>query len=119
MALRDMTNISRMRYFKAIKAEKNKHWSSFLLSSTPLNLWTAKRFASRRAPPHFPSLPGTETPQQMNKALLGHFFPPKAPFSPPPRLRPHASTPPLTKEEIAHTLSKSSSSWASGPEVIP
>jgi len=55
----------------------------------------------------------------MNEALLGHFFPPKAAFSPPPRLRPHTSTPPLTREEIAHALSKSSSSSAPGADGIP
>ena len=98
---------------------KNKHWSSFLLSATHQNLWTAKRFASGRAPPRFPSLPGAETPQQMNEALLGHFFPPKAAFFPPHRLRPQCSALPLTKEEIAHALSKSSSSSAPGPDGIP
>ena len=101
MALRETANNSRTGYFKAIKAAMNKQWSSFLLSATLQNLWTAKRFASGIAPPRFPSLPGAETPQQMNEALLGYFFPPKAPFSPSPRLRPHNSTPPLTKEEIA------------------
>ena len=55
----------------------------------------------------------------MNEALLGHFFPPKAAFSPPPRLRPHKSAPPLTTQEIAHALSKSSSSSAPGPNGIP
>ena len=62
-ALREMANISRPGYFKAIKVAKNKHCSSFLLSATPQNLWPAKRFASGRAPPRFPSLPGAETPQ--------------------------------------------------------
>jgi len=118
MALRETANISRTGYLKAIKVAKNKNWSSFLLSATPQNLWMAKRFASGRAPPCFPSLPGAETPQQMNEALLSHFFPPKAPFCPPPRLRPHSSTPPLTKEEIAHAISKSSSSSAPGPDGI-
>ena len=119
LALRETVNLSRAGYFKAIKVAKNKHWSSFLLSATPKNLWTAKRFAIGRAPPCFPSLPGAETLQQMNEALLGHFFRLKALFSPPPRLRPHTSTPPLTKEEIAHTLSKSCSSSAPGPDGIP
>jgi len=60
-ALRETANMSRSGYFKAIKVAKNKHWSSFLLSATLQNLWTAKRFASGRAPPRFPSLPGAET----------------------------------------------------------
>jgi len=106
-------------YFKAIKVAKNKHWSSFLLSATPQNLWTATRFTSGRAPPRFPSLPGAETPQQMNEALLGHFFPPKTAFSPPHRLRPQSSAPPLPKQEIAHAPCKSSSSSAPGHDGIP
>jgi len=119
MALRETANISRTGHFKAIKVAKNKHWSSLLLSATPQNMWTARGFASGRAPPRFPSLPGAETQQQINDALLGHFFPSKAAFSPPPRLRPHNSTPLLTKEEIAHALSKSASSSAPGPDQIP
>jgi len=117
--MREMASISRADYFKAIKVAKNKHWSSFLLSATPQNLWTAKRFASGQAPPRFPSLPRAETPQQMNEARLGHFFPPKAAFSPPPRLRPHNSATPLINEEIAHGLSKRSSSSAPGPDGMP
>jgi len=54
----------------------------------------------------------------MNEALLGHSFPPMAAFSPPPRLRPYNSAPPLTEEEIAHALSKFSSS-APDPDGIP
>ena len=91
---REIAGTSKSGYFKAIKTAKNKHWSSFLLTATPQSLWTAKRFAYGRAHPRFPSLPGAETPQQMNDILLGHFFPPKEPFSPPPRLRPNRSAPP-------------------------
>jgi len=78
---REVANTSKAGYFKAIKAAKNKHWSSFLLTATPQSLWTAKRFAYRRAQPRFPSLPGAETPLQINNVLLDHFFPPKEPFS--------------------------------------
>jgi len=92
-ALLDVAHISKASYFKAIKTAKNKHGSSLLLSATPQTLWTAKKFAFGRAPPRFPSLPGAETPQQMNKVLLGHFFPPREPFSPPPRLRPDKRAP--------------------------
>jgi len=101
------------------KATKNKHWSSFLLTATPQSLWTAKRFAYRRAQPCFPSLPGAETPQQMNDVLLDHFFPPKEPFSPPPMLRPDMSAPPLTADEIAAALSKCSPTSALGLDGIP
>lgn len=68
----------------AIKAGKNEHWSSFRLHTTLQSLWTAKRFAYGLAPPGFSSLPGAETPQQMHKVLLDHFFPAREPFPPPP-----------------------------------
>jgi len=117
--MRDVAGTSKAWYFKAIKTAKNKHWSSFLLAATSQTLWTAKRFAYGRGQPRFPSLPGAETPLQMNKVLLDHFFPPKEPFSPPSRLRPHKSTPPLTKEEIAAALSKCSPTSVPGPDGIP
>jgi len=117
--MREVACTSKAGYFKAIKAAKNKHWSSFLLAATPQSLWTAKRFAYGRAQQRFPSLPGAETPQQMNDVLLDHFFPPKEPFSPPPRLRPHKSAPPLTSDEIAAALSKCSPTSAPGPDGIP
>ena len=115
----EMAGTSKAAYFKAIKAAKNKHWSSFLLTATPQSLSTAKRFAYRRAQSRFPSLPGAETPQQMNDVLLDHFFPSKEPFSPPHRLRPHKSVPPLTTDEIAAALSKCSPTAAPGPDGIP
>ena len=116
---RQIAGSSKAGYFKAIKAAKSKHWSSFLLTATPQSLWTAKTFAYGRAQPRFPSLPGAETPQQMNSVLLEHFFSPKEPFSPPPRLRPNRSAPPLTTDEIAVALSKCSSISAPGPDGIP
>jgi len=79
--IQDIAGTSKAGYFKAIKAAKNKHWSSCLLTATPQTLWKAKRFAYRCAQPRFPSLPGAETPQQMNDVLLHHFFPPKECFS--------------------------------------
>jgi len=77
--MREVAGTSKAGYFKAIKAAKNKHWSSFLLAATPQSLWTAKRFAYGRAQPCFPSLSGAETPTQMNNVLLDHFFPRKNP----------------------------------------
>ena len=117
--MREVADTSKGGYFKAIKAAKNKHWSSFLLAATPQSLWTAKRFAYGRAQPRFPSLPGAETPQHMNSVLLDHFFPPKEPVSPPPGLRPHRSVPPLMTEEIATAISKCSPTSAPGPDGIP
>jgi len=103
----------------AIKAAKNKHMSPFLLTRTPQNVWTGKRFVFGRAQPRCSSLPEAETPQQMSSVLLDHFVPPKAPFYPPPRLRPHKTAPPLTTEEIATALSKCSPTSAPGPDGIP
>ena len=117
--MREVAATSKAGYFKAIKGAKNKHWSSFLLAATPQSLWTARRFAYRRAEPRFPSLPGAETPQQMNNVLQDHFFPPKEPFSPPPRLRPHKLASPLTTDEMAAALSKCSPTSAPGPDGIP
>jgi len=34
-ALHEVATTSKSGYFRAIKAAKNKHWSSFLLSATP------------------------------------------------------------------------------------
>jgi len=117
--MREVAGTSKAGYFKAIKAAQNKPWSSFLLTATPQSLWTAKRFAYGRAQPRFPSLPGAETPTQMNDVLLDHFVPPMEPFSPPPRLRPDRSATPLTTEEIATALSKCSPTSAPGPDGIP
>jgi len=55
----------------------------------------------------------------MNNVLLDHIFPPKEPFSPPPRLRPHKATPPLPTAEVAAALSKCSWTSAPGPDGIP
>jgi len=79
--MREVAGTSKSGYFKAIKTAKNNAWSSFLLAATPQSLWTAKMFAYGRAQPQFPSLPGAETPLQMNNVLLDHFFPAKEPFS--------------------------------------
>jgi len=117
--MREVAGTSKWGYINAIQAAKNEHWSSFLLTATPQRLWTAKRCAYGRAQPRFPSLPGAETPQQMNDVLLEHFFPPKDPFSQPPGLRPHNSVPLLTTEEIAAALCKCSPTSAPGPDGIP
>jgi len=82
--MRDVAMTSKGGYFKAIKAAKTKHWASFLQTATPQNLWTAKRFAFGRAQPGFPSLPGAETPQQMNSVLRDHFLSSKIPSPPRP-----------------------------------
>jgi len=116
--MREVAGTSKAGYFKAIKTAKTKYWSSFLLAATPQSLWTAKRFAYGRAQPGFPSLPGAETPLQMNNVFLDHIFPPKEPFSPPSRLRPNKSAPPLTTDEIGAALSKCSPTSAPVPDRI-
>jgi len=55
----------------------------------------------------------------MNNVLFEHFFPPKEPFSPLSRLRPHRSATPWTTNEIAAALSKCSPTSAPGPDGIP
>ena len=55
----------------------------------------------------------------MNNVLLDHFFPPKEPFSPPPRFRPHRSVPHLRTDERAPALSKCSPTSARGLDGIP
>jgi len=78
--MREGAGTSKRGYFKAIKAAKNKHWSSFLLTATPQSLWTAKEFAYGRAQPRFPSLLGAETPQQMKRSSSTTSSLPKSPF---------------------------------------
>jgi len=68
---------SKQGYFKAIKAAKAHHWKSFLEDATPRTIWTAKRFAVGRFAPRFPNLPDATSPEEVNQALLRHFFPPK------------------------------------------
>ena len=114
-----MARLSRNGYFKPIKRAKATYSSSFLAKTTPQNIWTAKKFVSPRKTPRFPSLPEAYSPVAINQALLNHFFPPRP--APPGRgrLASHPSHEPLTKEEIAQALSKSSQSSAPGPDKVP
>ena len=114
-----LARLSRQGYFKAIKKAKNSHWSNFLARTTPHNIWTAKKFVAPRKTPRFPDLPEASSPAEINKALLDHFFPPKPELPARGRLRRHHSAVPLTKEEIAAALSKSSPSSAPGPDGVP
>jgi len=79
----------------------------------------AQEVRLRACPAGLPFPPGGRDPTTTNNVLLDHFFPPKEPFSPPPRLRPHKSAPPITTNEIAAALSKSSPTSAPGPDGIP
>ena len=108
--------LSRQGYFNAIKKAKNSHWTDFLASTTPHNIWTAKKFVTPRKTPSFPDLPGTNSPVEINQTLLDHFFLPKPELPTRGRLHRHPSAVPLTKEEIAAALAKSSPSSAPGPD---
>ena len=118
-SLVSLARLSRQGYFKAIKKAKNSHWSDFLARTTPHNIWTAKKFVTSRKIPRFPNLPEATSPAEINKALLDHFFPPKPELPTRGRLHRHASADPLTKEEIAAALAKSSPSSAPGPDGVP
>ena len=113
---RQVARHSRNGYFKAIKRAKATYWSSFLARTTAQNIWTVKKFVSPRKTPWFPSLPEADSPATINQALLDHFYP--APLSE-AGLLPTLSHEPLTKEEIAQALSKSSPSSAPGPDEVP
>src|SRR5207302_266411 len=67
----------------------------------------------------FPSIPDADTPEKINSALLGHFFPSSPSSSLPSILRPHSSCPPLLPSEITTVLRKCSPSSAPGPDSIP
>jgi len=106
----DSYNIARplkLGYFKAIKRAKASYWADFLAKTSPNNIWTAKQLVAPRKTRRFLSLPDASDPVAINKALLGHFFPPKDPLPNRARLRKNPSATPLTKEEIKLALSKS------------
>jgi len=110
---------ARASYFKAIKKAKMDDWSSFLAAATPQSVWTAKRFAVGRPPPRFPELPGANTLEELNKALLDHLFPGEPPGPRETILLPFADCQPLETEEISRALARSSLSSAPGPDMTP
>ena len=118
-ALLASTRAARSSYFKAIKKAKRDHWSSFLASATPQTGWTAKKFAVARPPPRFPELPCASTPLELNRALLGHFFPgePSKPVE--TILLPFRDCPAVAVDEISRALARSSPSSAPGPDMTP
>ena len=114
-----LARLWRQGYFKAIKKATNCHWADFLAKTTPHNIWTAKKFVAPRKTLRFPALPGANSPVEINEALLNHFFPPKPELPPRSRLHCNPAAVPLTKEEIAAALAKSSPSSAPGPNRVP
>jgi len=111
--------LSKQGYFKAIKAGKAYHWKSFLADATPRTIWTGKKFAVGRVAPRFPNLPHATSPEEVNQALLRHFFRPKPLPMVPSILRPYRGCDPLLPGEITAALRKCSSSSAPGPDTIP
>ena len=80
---------------------------------------TAKKFVTPRKTPRFPDLPGANSPVEIDKALLDHFFPPKPELPMRGRLHQHPSAVPLSKEEIVAALAKSSPFSAPCPDGVP
>ena len=110
---------ARSAYFKEVRRAKNKHWGDFLCSTDHRTVWQAKRIAAGAQVPRFPSLPGADSPEEVRDALIQHFFPARVP-PPSNTLCPiFADVPPVTPEEIARVLSRSSPSSAPGPDTIP
>jgi len=110
---------SKLGYFKSIKTAKASYWADFLAKVSPNNVWTAKQLVASRKTPRFPSLPDASGLVEIHKALLDHFFPPKNPLPSRGRLTRNPSATPVISEEIKLAFSKSSPSWAPGPDGIP
>ena len=110
---------ARRSYFSAIKKAKFSHWAEYLSSLSPSSLWEVKKLACGRQQPRFPSFPDRDTPEGINSALLDHFFPaPPLPTLADVNLSPFVDYFPVSQEEIAAALAKSSSSAAPGPDNI-
>jgi len=95
---------SKQGYFKAIKTAKAHHWKSFLADATPHTIWTAKKFAVGRVAPRFPNLPDATSPEEVNQALLRHFFTLKPLPIVPSILRPYKGCDRLLPAEIMAAL---------------
>ena len=100
----ELARLSRQGYFMAVKKAIKFHWADLLAQTTPHDIWTAKKLVAPRKTPRFPELPGAESPVEINKALLNHFFPPKPELPRWGRLHHTPSAIPLTKEDITAAL---------------
>jgi len=118
-ALLASARAARSAYFKAIKKAKRDHWSSFLASATPQTVWTAKKLAFGCPLPRFPELAGASTPPELNKALLDHFFPGEPPNFLDTILLPFWECLPLSLDEVARALGRSSPTSAPAPDMTP
>jgi len=97
---RALAKLSGQEYFKLIKATKAQHRNSFLVHPTPRTIWLAKKFAVRRVTPRFPNLSDATSLEEVNNALLVHFFPPKPLPIVPSILRPDKACDTLLPREI-------------------
>jgi len=82
-------------------------------------VWTAKKLAVGRPPPHFPELPGASTPPELNQALLDHFFPSEPARVPDTILLPFRDCLPLSQDAVGRALARSSPTSAPGPDMTP
>jgi len=110
---------ARSAYFKAIKRAKREHGATFLAAASAQSVWTAKKVAVGRPPARFPELPGANTPRELNKGLLDHFFPGEPPGPRDTILLPFADCQALEAEEIKRARARSSQSSAPGPDMTP
>jgi len=118
-ALLASARAARSAYFKAIKKAMRDHCSSFVASVTPQTVWTAKRLAVGRPPPHFRQLLQASTLPERNRALLDHLFPGEPAWFPDAIVLPFKACLPLSADEVGRALARSSPSSAPGPDKTP
>lgn len=107
---------ARNHYFHLIRTAKQQHWKSFLANASSADVWRAKRLATKSNIEKFPSTPGATTPEEVNRALLINFFPPRPPNL--PTLPTVHNAPPVTTEEVTAALKVSSNTSAPGPDKV-
>lgn len=105
-------------YFNAIKKAKSAHWNDFTANADRNQLWAAARLMKPKNQDTLPSFPGIHSPSDLNDALIHHFFPPRPPTHT-ESVYYHHHTPPITAEEVAKALAKSSNKSTPGPDQIP
>jgi len=97
---RAVAKLSQQAYLKLIKAAKAQHWKTFLEDATPSTIWSAKKFTVGWVMPQFPNLPEATSLEEVNNALLTHYFQPKPLPIVPSIRRPHKGYDFLVPSEI-------------------
>ena len=82
-------------------------------------VWTAKSFALGRSLERLPSFPDASTPDEINAALISHFFPSRSSQPLPTTISPLTDAIAISTEEVSRALGKSSDASAAGPDQIP